>query len=104
MTEPAYFHPHLNEPEYVRKLRAQVVALTTERDDIKTKFEQLRRHIMDESSDAFRQLHAQAVAHLDAVAALSEVRNGHPLSTTIGWLIRQGYLVPADPAPSTVSP
>lgn len=36
-------------------------------------------------------------AYRDAVAALSEVTGGLPLSTTIGHLIRSGWLVP-DPA------
>ena len=39
----------------------------------------------------------QADAYADAVAALGEVTGGAPLSTTIGSLIRSGWLVP-DPA------
>lgn len=37
-----------------------------------------------------------ADAYRDAVQALYEVTGGAPLSTTIGFLIRQGYLVLAD--------
>lgn len=40
---------------------------------------------------------SRADAYDDAVRALSEVRGPGPLSTTIGYLIRAGYLVPADP-------
>lgn len=36
----------------------------------------------------------QADAYADAVEALSEVTNGAPLSTSIGHLIRTGWLVP----------
>lgn len=39
----------------------------------------------------------QADAYADAVTALGEVTGGLPLSTTIGHLIRSGWLVP-DPA------
>jgi hypothetical protein len=36
----------------------------------------------------------QADAYADAVAALAEITNGAPLSTTIGSLIRSGWLIP----------
>lgn len=45
-------------------------------------------------------LQARADAYDDAVRALAEVRGG-PLSTTIGYLIRARFLVPADPPPTT---
>lgn len=44
-----------------------------------------------------QQADAYADAYADAVAALGEVTGGLPLSTTIGHLIRVGWLVP-DPA------
>lgn len=44
---------------------------------------------------AQRQIESAAEAYHDAVAALAEVRPG-PLSTTIGYLIRQRYLIPAE--------
>ena len=31
---------------------------------------------------------------LDAVSALAEVRSGAPLSTSLAWLIREGYVIP----------
>jgi hypothetical protein len=46
-------------------------------------------------------LRQRAAAYDDAVLALREVRGG-PLSTTIGYLIRAGFLVPADPPPTTL--
>ncbi len=41
----------------------------------------------------FHALIVQAEAYEDAVQALFEISGGAPLSTTIGYMIRQGHLV-----------
>lgn len=54
----------------------------------------LREHALADNPK-LRALHDNAVLYLDAVEALQEARDGAPLSTTIGWMIRQKLLVPA---------
>ncbi len=79
----------------VPSLTVQLAELRAERDELKDKLAALRAHALTDDS-AFRVLHENAALYLDAVEALAEIRDGAPLSTTIGWLIRQGYLVPSD--------
>jgi hypothetical protein len=80
------------------KEQAETIAqLRAENAELTEKLAALREHTLA-SNPALRTLHADAVAYLDAVEALAEVQDGAPLSTTIGWLIRQGLLVPLDVA------
>lgn len=72
-------------------------SLEAENAELREKLAALREHTLD-SSPALRTLHDNAKAYLDAVAALQEVR-GAPLSTTLAWMIRQGYLVPVAGSP-----
>jgi hypothetical protein len=78
LTMPSGFHEQVD---------AVVAALAAVRAD-----EQVRVQALRERADAYD----------DAVRALAEVRGAGPLSTTIGYLIRAGFLVVADPPPTTL--
>lgn len=88
-------------PVLVADLERENEQLQAARGEAEMKLAQLRDHTL-ESNTAFRTLHNNAVAYLDAVDALGDARGGAPLSTTIGWLIRNGHLVPAEEEASYV--
>jgi hypothetical protein len=62
----------------------------------------INNHDIREMLVEVESLRLRAEAYDDAVAALAEVDGGAPLSTTIGNLIRNGYLGLRDPEPECV--